>query len=107
MDWGSCLDNGSNGSDVATIKCIEPLFNNIITAVVSLAGLALFLMLIIGGFNFLFAGADPKKMEQARGTLTNALIGIIVIVAAYLIISFIGQFTGLQNLLNNFTANVN
>jgi hypothetical protein len=34
------------GGDVATIKCLEPLFRNVITAAGALAGVALFLILI-------------------------------------------------------------
>jgi len=33
-------------------------------------------------FHFFFSSGDPKKLEQARGTLTNAIIGLVIIVAA-------------------------
>lgn len=91
--WGSCvIDN------VPTIYCLVPLFANIITAVVSLAGVALFIMFIVGGFSFLTSGGNPKQLEQARNTLTYAIIGIVVMVASYLILLLIGAFTGLPNL---------
>ena len=81
---------------MATIKCLEPLFRNIISSAVSLAGIALFIMLLIAGFTYLFAGGDQKKLEQAKGTLTNAIIGLVVIVAAYLILRTVGVFTGVD-----------
>ena len=56
-----------------------------------------FIMLLVGGFNFLFAGGDQKKLEQARGTLTGAIIGLVVIVSAYLILNTIGIFTGVTD----------
>ncbi|KKU88047.1 hypothetical protein A3A64_04645 [Candidatus Gottesmanbacteria bacterium RIFCSPLOWO2_01_FULL_48_11] len=94
--WTGCFENIANAQDVATIKCLEPLFQNIISAAISLAGIALFIMLLIAGFNFLFAGGDQKKLEAAKGTLTNAIIGLVVIVAAYLILRTIGVFTGVD-----------
>lgn len=85
--------------DVATIQSLETLFKNIITAVVSLTGIALFIMLLVGGFSFLFSGGDQKKLEQARGTITNAIIGLVIVVAAYLIIRIISVFTGNPDIL--------
>lgn len=82
--------------DVPTFASIETLFSNIVRAVVSLTVVALFLMLLTGGFSFLFSGGDPKKLEQARGTLTNAIIGLVVIVSAYVILRIIQVFTGVN-----------
>jgi len=96
--WTNCFDPnlGTVGKDVATIKCLEPLFSNLVISMVFLVGIALFVMMLVGGFGFLFSGGDQKKLEQAKGTLTNAIIGLVVIVAAYLILRTIGVFTGVD-----------
>jgi cbb3-type cytochrome oxidase subunit 3 len=88
-DWGDCVTQ-----DVATFKCLEPLFSNVVQAVVALLGVALLIMFFVAGFSFIFSGGDPKKLEQAKGTLTNAIIGLVVIVAAYIILRLIEVFTG-------------
>lgn len=87
-----------NGVEVSTIKCLEPLFINIVTAATALSGVALFLMLIIGGYNFLFAGGDQKKLEKAKGTLTGAIVGLIIIAVSYLIIKVISIITGVSDI---------
>lgn len=92
-DWGSCAIN-----DVASIYCLVPLFRSIVGAVTSLAGVALFIMILVGGFNFLFSGGDQKKLEAARGTITQAITGIVVMTSAYLIISLIARFTGVESI---------
>lgn len=92
MPWDTkCLVDG-----VATFSCLEGLFRSILNAVIGLAAVALFIMFVMGGFNFLFSGGDQKKLEKARGTLTNAIIGLVVIVGAYLILRTIGLFTGID-----------
>jgi hypothetical protein len=91
------LENLQNG-DVATIQSVQTLFVNVIGVIVALAGVALFIMFVVSGFSFLFSGGDPKKLEQAKGTLTNAIIGLVVIVAAYLILRLIGVFSGYTNI---------
>ena len=96
----SCAIDG-----VATIQCLVPLFESLVKAVVSLGGVALFLMLLVGGFNFLFSGGDPKKLEQARGTVTQALVGIIIMSLAYLILLTIQKFTGVN--VTEFSVPIN
>lgn len=50
------------------------------------AGLILFAYLIIGGFSFLTSGGDPKGMEAAKGKVTNAIVGFIIIFVAYWVV---------------------
>jgi hypothetical protein len=96
FDWGNPTTNCN--TDVASIGCLEPLLKNVIYSLVTLAGLALFLMLLIGGFNYLLAGGDQKKLEKAKGTLTAAVIGLVIIVLAFLIIKTISVITGVSSL---------
>jgi len=86
------------GTDVVMISSLQTLFTNVVGVIIALAGVALFIMFVVAGFSFLFSGGDPKKLEQARGTLTNAIIGLVVIVAAYLILRLIGAFSGYANI---------
>jgi hypothetical protein len=92
VDWKNTL--GGPDKDVATIQSLEPLFSNVVQAVVALLGVALLVMFFVAGFGYLFSGGDPKKVEQAKGTLTNAIIGLIVIVSAYIVLNLIGVITG-------------
>lgn len=93
MKW-DCFESLPNAEEVATVRCILPLFTNLIQGVLALSGVALFVMLLVGGFNFLLSGGDQKKLEAAKGTLTGAIIGLVVIVAAYLIIKTVEVTTG-------------
>ena len=95
----SCFAQGVPDSEgVATLACLGPLFENIVKTVVAFGGIALFLMLLVGGFNFLFSAGDPKKLEQARGTISQAIIGLVIMSTAYLIINVIGRFTGIESI---------
>lgn len=88
-----------NASYVPTFQCLESLFRNLITSVSALIGVGLFVMLLVGGFRFLTSGGDPKKLQMARGTIASALIGVVLIVSAYLILRIISVFTGVTSLL--------
>lgn len=95
--WGpECVSNLD--PQVATIQGFECVFRNVVSVVTVLAGLALFIMLLMGGLKYLTSGGDPKAQEQAKNTLTYAILGMVLIVAAYLILNFISTFTGIEAL---------
>lgn len=93
-----CIMN-IGGVDIPTLRCFEAVFQNILTIAVSLAVLALFVMLIIGGFRFLTSGGDAKQAGAARSTMTYAVIGIALLALTFLIFKLIESFTGVKNLL--------
>jgi hypothetical protein len=87
------------GPEPAQLNDLTDVFGNVVAAVLGLAGIALFIMLIVGGFKYITSGGDPKLAEAARNTLTFAIIGLVVVASAYLILLFIAEFTG-ANILN-------
>ena len=83
-------------SDVAKLTDLEGVFSNVVGAVLALAGIILFVMLISGGFKYITSGGDPKGVEEAKKTLTYAIGGMVLLAMAFLILRFIEQFTGAQ-----------
>lgn len=92
---------GNPNDGVPTIKGLEAIYNNIISVALLFAAVVLLLMFITAGFKYLTAGGDAKAVEAAKGTLTHAIAGLIVLVLAYIIIQFIEVFTGVN--LSMFT----
>lgn len=55
------------------------------------AGILLLVYLVMGGFQLMFSKGDPKAAEGAKGKITNALIGFIIVVFAYFIVRLLGS----------------
>lgn len=85
-----------NMGDVAKIADLETLFGRVINIALGLAGIVLFVMLLLGGFSYITSGGDPKAAEGARKTITSAMIGLIAILVSYLILVFITKITGVD-----------
>jgi glucose uptake protein GlcU len=83
-------------NDVPQLSDLEGVFANVVKVALGFGGIALFIMLLIGGFKYLTAGEDPKAVEEARKTLTYAIGGLVLVAAAYLILVFIKQITGID-----------
>lgn len=60
------------------------------------AGLGLLLMILSSGFTFLTSAGDAKKLEQGKKQLTNAILGFIIIFAAYWVVQIFGIIFGLD-----------
>lgn len=58
-------------------------------SVVTLGGLAFLIFLIWGGIEWLTAGGDKTRLETAHKMISNALIGLAVLVGSYAIAFFI------------------
>lgn len=59
----------------AMAKIIDNIFGYIFPAGVLLA----VIMLIVGGYMWIVSGGDPGRKQQAQGTLTWAVIGLVVL----------------------------
>lgn len=83
-------------NDIATVQGAECLFFNVLQVIVFFAGLIFLFMFISGGFKYLFSSGEQKAVAAASSTLTMAVIGLVGIIASWIIISFIQKFTGIN-----------
>lgn len=82
--------------DPVKIQGLECIVLAIFQIIVRLAGIAAFIMLIIGGFQYLTAGGNPESTKKAQATLTWGIGGLAVLVLSWLILKFIQVFTGVN-----------
>lgn len=53
-----------------------------------------FVFLVIGGIGFISGGGDKAKVESSRNKIIYAVVGIVVVLAAFAIINFVQGFFG-------------
>lgn len=89
---------GSPFSDLTNVGGLVTVLLNILFVV---AGLILLFYFILGGYGMISSAGknDPKQMEQSKQTLTTAVIGFVVVIAAYWIVKLLAQLLGVPNLL--------
>lgn len=66
------------------------------------AGILLLVYLIFGGFSLMTSSGDPKAIQAAKGRITSALIGFIIVFAAYWIVQISGLILGLPDIQRIF-----
>jgi hypothetical protein len=88
------------GGNARPLNDLTIIFDNVVGVLLGFAAIGLFIMLLVGGFKYIFSGGDPKAAEGAKKTVTFGLFGMILIACAYLIIQVIGTFTGVNSITN-------
>jgi len=63
-----------------------------IRLVVVIAAIVFFFILVIGGIKWIASGGDKAKTESARNQITSALVGLVIVFAAWAIVALIKVF---------------
>lgn len=74
---------------------IRLIIANIIRIALGLIGIVLLAIIIYGGFLWMTAAGNEEQIGKAKKTLTNAVIGLIIILSAYAIVLFVMRMLGI------------
>lgn len=99
--WGGVCVGGPTiirglAADVATLQGFQCLIANSFSVILTVIGLAGFVMFIFGAFQWMLSGNNSKGVDNARQAMTYAIIGIIVALSGFIIINLIAGFTGVS-----------
>ncbi|EKD84924.1 MAG: hypothetical protein ACD_38C00139G0016 [uncultured bacterium] len=88
---GSCFGFGDITSlGQATSRLVIPVF--------SIAAAAVVIYFLLGAFKYLSSGGNKEAVAGARGMITHAIIGFLILMFAFLILQFlISSLFGITN----------
>lgn len=95
IDWNILKSAFPTGS-LATAGSIGDIINILFPFIFAIAGLLLFVFLIMGGFQLMTAGGTPEKIKAGQGKITAAFIGFLIIFSAYWIIQILEKVFGIS-----------
>lgn len=75
---GLFVETGDN-----SFKALLPYLINILLGFV---GFLAILFIIIGGYQYIASGANEEMAETGKKTLTNAIIGLVIVIVSYTIV---------------------
>ncbi len=82
--------------EAAGLVQFQQLFLRIINISVAAAFIAILIVLIYSGIQYITSGGDSKTLASANQAITWALMGILFLVLAWLIIRLISAYTGID-----------
>ncbi len=75
---------------------IPSLIAGLIRFTVVVAAIVFFFILVIGGIRWIASGGDKAQTEAARNQITAALVGLVIVFAAWAIVALIETFFGIN-----------
>ncbi len=92
---------GGSALRFQTLDTVSGLVSLFLKISFVLAGLILLFYFILGGIGMIGSAGknDPKAAEQAKQTITSAVIGLIVVIFAFWIVKLIGTILGIPAII--------
>ena len=87
------LGSLTNQTGVSFFSKIVPKF--VVLALIA-GALIFFFMLVTGAIQWISSGGDKQALEGARGKISNALIGLVILFALFAIVKLIERFFGIS-----------
>ncbi len=88
-------DNIPSGTN-ATSDVLQTMLNLLAFAVV----LGALIFILYGGILWVTSQGDKGKIEKARHTITYAIIGLVVMILAFVIVQTVGTLLGVSDFAN-------
>lgn len=76
------------------VTALGQLITNVIGGMVIVGFVVALFYLITGGFHWITSGGDKASLENARGKIIHAILGVVVLVATWSVMSVVAQFFG-------------
>jgi hypothetical protein len=70
------------------------LISALVGVLLIISALLAFFFLILGGISWITSGGDKAKMEEARNKITHAIVGLIIVGAAWAVMTLVQNFLG-------------
>lgn len=94
MDIEDALLSINNNKNPFAFTSLGGFVSNLIELLMFLAAVATLIYLVWGGIEWITAGGDKAGTEKARGKITDAVIGLFVVFAAWAIFALLQTFLG-------------
>lgn len=75
---------------------IPKVVETILKVILVVAAIVSFIYLVIGGIKWITSGGDKEGTQKAQGTITAALIGLVIVFAAWALIRLLESFFGIK-----------
>lgn len=85
IQMGALAEKSGYSPDGAPIASIEGIVASIIQYLLSFLGVIFIILIIYSGFLWMTASGDSEKITKAKDILISAVIGIIIVLSAYMI----------------------
>jgi len=83
------LENTGSTAYSSTDLTVSGFIGNLIKALLAATGIIFLVLTVYAGVLYMTAAGEPDKVKKAKSMLTSAVIGLVIIIGAYAISSYV------------------
>ncbi len=83
------VGTGAGYDSNANQGTVLELLGTIINVALGLLGMIFIILILVAGFNWMTAAGEEEKIKKAGATIRQAVIGLLIVISAFAIWSFI------------------
>ena len=85
---------GNVSTSTAPFANLALLISNLIGFLTLVAGIYFLFRIITTGFKWITGGHDKQAIQDAQKQLSNAILGLLIVVLSYTLVGIVGLFLG-------------
>jgi len=93
QDGFDYIDNGDLGINNTDITDPREMAVNVVRFFMTFLGIIAVVIILLGGFKWMTAAGNEDKVAEAKKLLVAGIIGLAIIISAYVIVNFVIQTT--------------
>jgi hypothetical protein len=86
-----CADGGT--PTISALSDVLLIIGNVVRILIAISGSLAIILILIASVYYVTSLGDPSRIKRAKDIIVNTVIGLVLIIAAYAIVTFIaGEF---------------
>jgi hypothetical protein len=82
----------TNGTpQLSSLQDVIIIIGNLAQILLALAGGLAVIFIIVGAIFYIISTGDPSRIKRAKDIITNAVAGLLIILCAYAVVTFIAK----------------
>ena len=83
----------NNSPEIHNLQDLLTIVANVVRILIAVSGSLAIILILVAGVYYITSLGDPARVKRAKDIITNTVIGLVLIIAAYAIVTFIaGEF---------------
>lgn len=87
---------GNDMSATGGITAVGLWVSSLVSLFLIITAIATLIYLVLGGLAWVTSNGEKGKLEEARNGITNAIVGLVIVAAAWAMWLLVGRFFGID-----------
>ncbi len=80
---------GNSTPQISSMQDVLIVIGNVVRILIAISGSVAIIMILVASIYYIISAGDPAKAKKAKDIIYNTVLGLVLIIVAYAIVTFI------------------